>query len=215
LELSIIFSAFFSFLIFFSFLRDHLIDEVSGEVLYVYSREKEMEKHRRKCSLGHSSGASFPGADHQDRSLSTSASRSVTSPVKEFDDEAGQEAMALKVKRMGQSALSSLFGRTTAEGADITRQASSKALSDATLNRSVKRMPSLVNGVVVMAAIPSKAPDNAKGNDRWSPCSGSDIEQSDVLYAEVSDCASISTGDGSRDLEQAADHCKVVKHQFG
>jgi hypothetical protein len=187
-------------------LRDHLIDEVSGEVLYVYSREREIEKYRRKFSSENTSTSLLP--DPKSKSLSTSDSMSKSSPSKDLDDDGAKEAMTFKVKRLGQSAFSSLFGRAsaTADGVDTTRQRNSKALSDARIHRSVKRMPSLVNGVVVMAAIPSKPADNAKG--RWSPCSGSENEQSDAVYPEVSDCASISTGD-PHDFEISAEHCKV------
>jgi hypothetical protein len=153
-----------------------------------------MEKLRRKAGDRHlvTKSPSVTSVDEQ---------HSVTPKF----DEVANETMSLKMKKIGQSAFSTLFGKSQVEGKDASRQMESKSLSEAPSVRAVKRMPSLVNGVVVMAAIPAKIHNNA---DRWSPCSGSDAEGDQG----GSDECSRSTGDGSRDCESVVSEQNKVMY---
>ena len=165
-------------------------------MIYVYSRDRETEKLHRK---GKASVKSTSAEPH--------------SPASNFhpqlEDETKKDAISLKMKRLGQSALSTFFGKSSVEESDAGRQLNSKVLFETSSNRSMKRMPSLVNGVVVMAAIPNKAPENPLYSDRWSPCSESEADERNVINAELSDGGTISTG--SRECENSvSEGSKVV-----
>lgn len=161
--------------------RDRLVDELTGEIVYVYSREKELAKLRRKKEK-------LPSAADDQQLGSTLDDR------KNQKGTGAGDALSSKMKKIGQSAMSSLFGRSS-EVID-SGPVDDKSMAEAPSFRAAKRMPSLVNGIVVMAPMPSK------DQDRWSPCSGSDA---------ASDGASTFTGDWSRDRENVtADHAKVI-----